>query len=107
MGYAAGHGHRRLAARAGLPASTVRNWLRGFAGHADALRQLGTRRYAELDANSCPIEPAATPAGDAVEALAMAARAVRLRLGRSESPWMLINLITAGQLLTAAGRLPN
>lgn len=100
VGYAAGRGHRSLAAQAGLPASTVRNWLRAFAAHAERLAAVGAARYYQLDANARPI----VPAGDAIEALARAARAFRLRLGATAAgPWPLINALTAGQLLRPAG----
>ena len=39
---AAGEGHRPIAARLGRPASTVRGWLRAFAGNAEAVRALCT-----------------------------------------------------------------
>lgn len=106
VGYAAGGGHRSLAAQAGLPASTVRNWLRAFAAHVERLAAVGVARYYQLDANASPIVPAATPAGDALEALASAARAFRLRLGASAAgPWPLINALTAGQLLRPGGTI--
>lgn len=102
LGYAAGAGHRSLATQAGLPPSTVRNWLRAFAAHVDRLAAIGFAHYQRLDANASAIAPTGTPAGDAVEALARAARAVRLRLG-SAGPWQLIRVLTAGQLLRAYG----
>ena len=103
VGYAAGAGHRRLAAQAGLPPSTVRNWLRAFAAHVDRLAAVGAARYYRLDLNPTGIVPTGTPAGDTVEALARAARAARLRLPTTAGPWPLINVLTCGQLLRAGG----
>ena len=103
VGYAAGAGHRRLAAQAGLPPSTVRNWLRAFAAHVERLAAIGAARYYSLDLDPTGIVPTGTPAGDAVEALARAARAARLRLPTTAGPWPLINVLTCGQLLSADG----
>jgi hypothetical protein len=103
VGYATGAGHRRLAAQAGLPPSTVRNWLRAFAAHVDRLAALGAARYYRLDPSPTGIAAAGTAAGDAVEALARAARAARLRVNVTAGPWPLINALTCGQLLRAGG----
>ncbi len=99
LAYAGGAGHRSIAARAGLAPSTVRNWLRGFAGHVEVLRSIGTRRYYQLDVLAVPIDPAGTPAADALEALARAARATVLAHGAYDSPWPVINFLTGGELL--------
>jgi hypothetical protein len=99
--YAAGHGHRVIAARLERPASTVRNWLRAFGRQADALRIIATVRYGEMDANASPIGPAGSPAADAVEALGSAARAAILRSGTFDHPWAVINMVTAGRLLSS------
>lgn len=78
------------------------DWLRTFGVHVERRRR---RVYLRLDANSTPIVPDATPAGDAHETMARAARAVRLRLGAAAvGPWPLINAWTAGQFLCPAGR---
>ena len=98
--HARGGGHRRVAAQLGRPAATVRNWLRGFARHAERLRVIGTLAYSQLDALHDPIPPAGSVTADAVEALARAARAAIMRFGPYDSPWAIINVITAGQLLT-------
>ncbi len=103
FGYAAGAGHRRLAAQAGLPPSTVRNWLRAFAGHVERLAAIGAARYYSLDLDPTGIVPTGTPAGDAVETLGRAARAARLRLPTTAGPWPLINISTCRQLLRAGG----
>lgn len=103
--WASGHGHRRVATDLGLPASTVRNWARRFAAHVEAVGQLATGLYYRYDANAAAILPAGSPAADAIEAIGQAARAARLRHGTADSPWALINLLTAGALLSP-GRLP-
>ena len=46
---AAGVGHRPVAARLGRPASTVRGWLRAFAGNAARVRAVCAGLLAELD----------------------------------------------------------
>jgi len=99
VAYAGGAGHRSIAARAGLARSTVRNWLRGFAGQVEVLRSVGTRRYYDLDALAAPIEPAGTPAADALEALARAAWATILAHGAYDRPWPVINFLAGGGLL--------
>lgn len=98
-GVAAGRSDRTLAAVVGVPVSTVRNWRRAAAGHAQELRVVGTSWYYELDAVAAPLSPAGSPLGDAVEALGAAARAAVLRFGPFDRPWAIINVITAGRLL--------
>jgi len=58
---ARGQGHRPIAARLGRPASTVRGWLRAFAGNAEAVRALCTGLLVELDCLAAPLEPAGVP----------------------------------------------
>lgn len=107
VAYARGLGHRRIATELSLPPSTVRNWLRAFGRQADQLRILGTRRYYHDDANATGIDPAGSPAADAVEALGRAARATVLRFGPFDQPWAVINVITGGGLLNSRYRPPD
>jgi hypothetical protein len=104
VAHAGGAGHRRIAADLGRPAATVRNWLRGFARQADRLQVVGAVSYVRLDALSGPVAPTGSPAADAVEVLARAARAAVLRFGPYDTPWAIINVITAGCLLTPPTR---
>lgn len=46
---AAGAGHRRIAQRLDRPVSTVRGWLRAFAGNAEAVRSMLTGLLVQLD----------------------------------------------------------
>jgi hypothetical protein len=100
---AAGLGHRRIAARLGRPAATVRGWLRRFAGRAEALRSLFTTLALVADADSPPIEPAGAFA-DAVAAVgaAVAAMTRRWPVLLTVSAWEIAGVVTHGQLLTLA-----
>ena len=101
-GGAAGLGHRRVAERAGRPASTVRGWLRRFAARAEVLRSAFTGVLCALDPD--PLLPAAagSPAADAVAVIVAAAGAVVRRWGAEAlvlSPWELAAAVTGGRLL--------
>ena len=77
----AGEGHRRIAARLGVPADTVRGWLRRFAERAELIRAHFTRCAVGLDPELGPVMPAGSGVADALEAIAVAARAWVLRFG--------------------------
>lgn len=96
---ARGHGHRRSASVLGVPASTVRGWLRRFAQAVEAVRVWFTVLAHDLDPLLEPLTPAGSVFGDAVEAIAVAARAGALRLG-SRPPWSFASTATAGRLLS-------
>jgi transposase-like protein len=96
---AAGHGHRRAADMLGLPAATVRGWLRRFARNAEAIRVWFTVVAHGLDPLLGAISPTGSGVGDAVEAIAVAARAASLRLGLS-SPWWFASKASKGRLLS-------
>ena len=83
---ATGIGHRRAASMLGLPISTVRGWLRRFARSAEQVRVWFTVLAHDLDPLLAPIVPTGTAVGDAVEAVAVAARAASLRLV-PVAPW--------------------
>lgn len=51
---------------------------------------------------AAPSAPTGSATGDAVEALACAARAACLRLGQPGEPWAMVNSLTAGRLLAAS-----
>ena len=96
---ARGDGHRTIAGRLGRPPGTVRGWLRAARRRAELLRCSGVRWAQALDAEQGAILPAGSPLGDAVEALATAARAWTLRLGRGGvCPWELTVFMTGGLL---------
>jgi len=94
----AGVGYRRIAAGLRVPADTVRGWLRRFAQRAELLRGHFTRCAVALDPELGPVMPAGSGVADAVEAIAVAARAWVLRFG-SADPWRTVSRLTGGGLL--------
>ena len=94
----AGRGHRRVAAESGVPASTVRGWRRAFVAGAEAIRSHFTRCAHALDAQLSAICAAGSLAGDALEAVAVAARAFVLRFG-SRPVWSVVSVLCGGALL--------
>jgi hypothetical protein len=98
---AAGLGHRRAAGPA-VPVSTVRGWLRHFVAHAEATRVWFTVLAHDLDPMLTPLVPTATALGDAVEAIAFAARAASLRLAPVK-PWHFASAASGGRLLSNTG----
>lgn len=99
---AAGIGHRQAAELVGVPASTVRGWLRRFAANADAVRVWFTVLAHGLDPMLAPLVAMATAFGDAVEAIAVAARASSLRLAPAP-PWSFASMASRGRLLSNTG----
>lgn len=99
---AAGDGHRRAAGKVGVPAATVRGWFRRFAANAEAVRVWFTVLAHGLDPVLGPISPTGARFGDAVEAIAVAARAAALRLG-SLPPWQFAVRACRGGLLSNTG----
>jgi hypothetical protein len=99
---AAGAGHRRAATVVGVPMSTVRGWLRRFAVNAEAIRVWFTVLAHDLDPMLASLVPTATLLGDAVEAIAVAARAASLRLAPVK-PWSFASAASAGRLLSNTG----
>jgi hypothetical protein len=96
---ARGDGHRTIAGRLGRPPGTVRGWLRAARRRAELLRCSGVGWAHALDAEQGAIMPAGSPLGNAVQALATAARAWVLRLGHSDAcPWELAVFMTGGLL---------
>ena len=94
----AGEGHRRIARRLGLHADTVRGWLRRFAERAGGIRAHFTRWAVVLDPELGTVLPAGSGIGDALEAVAVAARAWVLRFGPGD-PWRIACLLSGGGLL--------
>jgi transposase len=95
----AGEGCRRIASRLGVPADTVRGWLRRFVGRAEQVRALFTRCAVALDPELSPIVPAGSGVADALEAVAVAGRAWVLRFGR-RPVWQIVSRLSAGGLLS-------
>ena len=94
-----GEGHRPIAARLGVAASTVRGWLRRFAANAEVIRALFTRSAVALDPELGPIVPAGGGVADALEAVAVAGRAWVLRFGPCPV-WRIMCRLSAGGLLS-------
>jgi hypothetical protein len=94
----AGVGYRRIASRLEVPADTVRGWLRRFAERAGLLRVHFTRCAVALDPELGRVLPAGSGVADALEAIAVAARAWVLRFGPGE-PWRVASRLCGGGLL--------
>jgi hypothetical protein len=105
---AAGSGHRPIATRLGRPASTVRGWLRAFAGNAEQLGAVFMALLVQLDPLTGPLPSHPGVFADAVEVIGGCAAAARRRLGvvGAVSPWQLAAAVTNG-LLLAAGPAPE
>ncbi|MDQ2761426.1 MAG: helix-turn-helix domain-containing protein [Actinomycetota bacterium] len=94
----AGQGYRRIASRLGVPADTVRGWLRRFVERADQLRAHFTRWAVALDPELGSVGPAGGEVADAVEVIAVAVRAWVLRFGPGD-PWRIASRLSGGGLL--------
>ena len=66
----AGLGYRPIARGLGVPADTVRGWLRRFAQRAEVLRAHFTRCAVALDCELAAVLPAGNSVADALEAVA-------------------------------------
>jgi hypothetical protein len=95
----AGEGCRGIAARLGVPADTVRGWLRRFVGRAGLIRALFTRCAVALDPMLGSVLPAGSGVADALEAVAVAGRAWVLRFG-PRPVWQIVSRLSAGGLLS-------
>ena len=94
----AGVGHRPIGERLGVPKDTVRGWLRRFAERAEQIRSHFTRWAVVLDPELGPVMPAGSGVVDALEAVAVAARAWVLRFGPGEV-WRIAGVLSGGRLL--------
>src|SRR5947209_15560097 len=94
----AGQGYRRIARRLGVHADTVRGWLRRFALRVELIRAHFTRCAIALDVELGAVLPAGSGVADAVEAIAVAARAWVLRFGPGD-PWRIASRLSGGVLL--------
>ncbi len=96
---AEGVGHRLIARRLGRAPGTVRGWLRAARARAGSLRACASRWACALDSELGAIAPAGSELGDAVEALAVAARAWTLRFGPQQAGgWQRVVQLTGGLL---------
>jgi hypothetical protein len=101
----AGLGHRRIATWLGVPAATVRGWLRRFAARADQLCAVATVWAYRLDPGLGRIQPRGSPVADALEALGVAAGVAVRVLGPARSPWHVVAALT-GTAMLATHPLP-
>jgi len=99
----AGEGFRRIAARLGAYPETVRGWLRRFAERAEQIRAHFTRCAVALDPELGVMGPAGSEVADALEAIAVAARAWVLRFGPA-GPWQIVSRLSGGGLLGNTNR---
>jgi Domain of unknown function (DUF6431) len=98
---AAGDGHRRVAVRLGRAASTVRGWLRRFAGRAEPVRVFFTVLLARVAPDPVMPAGAVSAVAAAVSAIAGAAVAVAARwpLVGQVPVWAVASAVSGGLLL--------
>ncbi len=99
VAHVAGDGYRRIAGRLGVPADTVRGWLTRFGQRAELIRAHFTRCAVLLDPELGPVLAAQNSVGDALEAIAVCARAWVLRFGPAEL-WPIVSRVSGGLLFT-------
>lgn len=99
----AGQGFRSIAARLGACPDTVRGWLRRFTARADLIRAYFTRCAVMLDPELGAITPAGSGVSDALEAIAITARAWVLRFGPA-GPWEIASRLSGGLLVANTNR---
>jgi hypothetical protein len=92
---AAGDGHRKIAVRLGRAASTVRGWLRRFAGRAEPVRVFFTVLLARVAPDPVMPAGAVSAVAAAVAAIAGAAVAVAAR-------WPLVGQVPVWAVASAA-----
>ena len=101
----AGLGFRRIARGLGVPADTVRGWLRRFAERAGLVRAHFTRYAVALDPEVGPVLPAGGIVADALEAIAVAGRAWVLRFGPA-GLWPVASRLSGGLLCNTSSLFP-
>jgi Domain of unknown function (DUF6431) len=99
----AGEGFRRIATRLGAYPETVRGWLRRFAERAELIGAHFTRCAVALDPELGAMLPAGSDVADALEAIAVTARAWVLRFGPA-GPWQIASRLSGGLLLGNTNR---
>lgn len=103
LAWQAGAGHRRVAAEAGVPATTVRGWLRRFAVNAGFVAGQFMALAHRLDADLGRVAPRGSPVGDALEAIGVAAAAA-VRLFGPVPVWQFVAGASGGCLLATRAR---
>lgn len=104
LAHAGGKGHRVIAEAVGVPAETVRGWLRRFRARAGMVAAFFTRWALVLSPGLDPPGPSGTAFGDAVDAVGLAARSAVLRFGPSPV-WSMASRLTGGGLLSNTSSL--
>jgi Homeodomain-like domain len=96
-----GAGHRPISRRLGVPAATVRGWLRRARANAAEWASAALAAAHDLDRDLGRVRPTGTALGDALQTLGTAAAAAARRFGLSSSQhaWQLVANISRGQLL--------
>jgi hypothetical protein len=94
----AGAGYRRIAAGLGVPATTVRGWLRRFGERAGFLCVQFVALAHRLDPGLGRVAPRGSPTADALEAIGVAAAAAARRFGPVPVWWFAAGA-SAGRLL--------
>lgn len=102
--HAAGVGHRPIAARLGVPASTVRGWLRRFSRMSSEIAGFFVRWFLVLAPGADLPALSASAVVDAVEAIGLAVRAAIRRFGPA-GPWAIASRLTGGGLLSNTSSL--
>jgi hypothetical protein len=100
----AGEGHRPIARRLGVHADTLRGCLRRFPERAELIRAHFTRWTVALDPEIGAVLPAGSGLADALEAIAVAARAWVLRFGPGD-PLRIASVLSGGVLLSNTSSL--
>ncbi len=101
---AGGDGHRKIAGRLGRAVSTVRGWLRRFAGRAEEVRVFFTVLLARIAPDPVLPAGAASAVAAAVAAIAGAAAAIAARWPElGEAPVWTAASAASGGLLLAPG----
>ena len=98
LAFGMGEGHRRIAVRLGVPASTVRGWLRRFGGKSVFLAAQFVAVARRLDPSLGHISSRGSPVGDALEAVGVAAGAAVRRFGPGRR-WWFVSGASGGLLL--------
>jgi hypothetical protein len=101
----AGAGHRPVAAAFGVPAATARGWLRLLRAHAGQLRAhaIGELNGLGFYPPGPSSEPAGSPLGDALNALATAVDCARRNFGHGpEMTWPLVGRLGLARFLMPA-----
>ena len=96
-----GVGFRPIADHLGVPATTVRDWLRRARRNAEVVRVDATITTHKLDPMAGPFDPTGSALGDMIDAVGRAASAWICRFGPRPGPWRLATVLTNGGILSA------